>query len=202
MSYILSVQERKEFKSSSLHTIRENGGIPAVLYGNNHESKAIEVSLKDLHKAIQHVGRNGVIELHINNEKLNVMMTEYQYDSLKSEFVHADFLIVNLSKDIEADVSLVLVGEPKAVEHGGMLQQVLHEVSVTAKPNDIPEYIEVDIAQLDMNDAVTIKDIKAKISVKINHDDDEVIATILPPRLEDSLEQEQAVVETNAQLDE
>ncbi|WP_050613571.1 50S ribosomal protein L25/general stress protein Ctc [Bacillus testis] len=193
MSETLKAQERKEFKHSNVVSIRKKGSIPAVVYGANMESTPVEVDATELSKTLKAVGRNGVIELAVGNQKKNVMLTDYQYDYLDNKFIHADFLAVNLNKKLEADVTLVLEGTASGVkDEGGILQQTLYEVSVTARPTDLPENITVDISSLSIGDTVTVGDIRKNVSVEINNDDEEVIATVLAPRLAEDTEEDEA----------
>ncbi|MFS0784145.1 50S ribosomal protein L25/general stress protein Ctc [Bacillus sp. 1P06AnD] len=193
MSQTLKAKERKELKHSNVTAIRGKGNIPAVVYGGKVDSTPIEVNELELIKTIQDNGRNGVIELDLEGKTQNVMLTDYQYDHLKNVFIHADFLAVNLSKKIDADISIVLEGEAKGVkEEGGVLQQVLHEISVSARPNDLPENVVVDISGLAIGDTITIGDIRKTISADVNNEDDEVIASVLAPRLEPETEDEEA----------
>lgn len=187
MGNTLTAKERNGSKKSLLRTIRSNGGIPAVIYGGKQESKAIEVRVKDLRKTIQDAGVNGIIELDVSGNKQNVMMTEYQYDSIKNEFIHADFLVVNLSKKMTADAPINLIGKAQGVKDGGVLQQSLHQVSVSARPKDLPEHIEVDVSHLLVGDTITIGDVRGNFSVTIENEDSEVIASILAPRQEEEI---------------
>ena len=191
MGNVLAAKERVDGKRSNLRLIRENGGIPAVVYGHNQDNTPIEVNGKELRKTLQDVGRNGIIELQLENDKKNVMLTEYQMDSLTNKFIHVDFLAVNLSRKVTAGVPLVAVGTPAGVKEGGILQQTLHEVAVTARPKDLPESIEVDVSNLQIGDAIYLKDIEEQVSAAIETEGDEVIASVLAPKLEPAVEEEQ-----------
>ena len=192
MGNVLAAKERVDVKRSNLRLIRENGGIPAVVYGHNQDSTPIEVNGKELRKTLQEVGRNGIIELQLGSDKKNVMLTEYQMDSLTNKFIHADFLAVNLTRKITAGVQLVTVGTPEGVKEGGILQQTLHEVAVTARPKELPESIEVDVSHLEIGDSIYLKDIEGQVSAAIETDGDEVVASVLAPKLEPAAEEEQA----------
>ncbi|UQD50674.1 50S ribosomal protein L25/general stress protein Ctc [Bacillus methanolicus] len=187
MSAVLQAKERTEFRSSILRKLREQGNIPAVIYGSGVESKPIYVSAKDLIKTIRKVGRNGIISLDINGDQHQVILREYQEDPLKKELIHADFRAVDMSSEIDADVRIDLVGEAAGVKDGGVLQQPLHSLSITAKPGDIPNSIEVDVTNLQVGEALTIADIKADKPYQINHDEEEVICSILPPKQEEEI---------------
>lgn len=184
MSHILVAKERTDFKQSTLRRLRENGEIPAVVYGNENSSKAISVNNAELKQAIKQIGRNGIILLDCQGEQYQVMLSEYQKDPLKHEMYHADFLIVDMSEEVQANVRVNLVGKSSGVKDGGVLQQSLHEVTITAKPLAIPESIDIDVSELEVNETIYVSDITLKNGVSINHSGDEVIASILAPRQE------------------
>lgn len=186
MSTTLQAKERKDFKRSALKMIRQNGNIPAVVYGSKVDSKAVYVSSADLTKTIRTVGRNGIISLDVEGSQHDVVLTDYQED-LKKEIIHVDFLAVDKSSSINVDVRLVLVGEAAGVKDGGVLQQPLHEISITAKPDQIPQQVEVDVTQLQVGETITIADIKTGGSYSVNHEDEEVVASILPPKQEEEI---------------
>ena len=101
----------------------------------------------DLLKTIKDVGRNGVISLDVNGNTQNVIVTDYQVDPLKNGFIHVDFLAVDMSKEITANVNVNLVGDAAGVKDGGVMQQSLFEVSIAAKPADIPPSIDIDVTK-------------------------------------------------------
>ena len=187
MSTLLTAKERTDTKRSTLRSLRENGKIPAVVYGNHNESKPISVSSSDLQKTLKESGRNGIISLDLAGEKYNVMLSDYQKDALKGQVFHADFLIVDMAAELQAQVRLNLVGESKGVKDGGVLQQSLHEVTITAKPEAIPETIDIDVSQLEVGDTLYISDVQTNQEVTINHEADEVVASVLPPRQEEEI---------------
>ncbi len=177
----LTVSERTDLRHSSLRKLRAEGNFPAVVYGNQKDPKTIFVDEGTFLKAIRESGRNGVLSLEINGSKEKVMLTEYQQDPIKGNVVHADFLIVNMSQEIEAEVRIDLVGEAEGVKSGGILQQSLHTVTVSAKPDQIPGSIEYDVSNLKIGDSIIIADINDDGSYTLSQDEDEVVASILPP---------------------
>jgi large subunit ribosomal protein L25 len=187
MSTVLQAKERKEIRHSALKQIRENGNIPAVIYGAKVDSKPVVISSADLTKAIRSVGRNGVISLDVDGNKQDVVLTDVQSDFIKKEIIHVDFLAVDKSSKIHVDVRLVLVGEAAGVKDGGVLQQPVHQLSITSTPDNIPQQIEVDITNLQVGETVLAGDIPSAGGFTINHEDDEVVASILPPRQEEEI---------------
>jgi large subunit ribosomal protein L25 len=195
MSTVLQAKERTELRHSALKQLRNNGNIPAVVYGAKVESKPVFVSSADLTKTIRTVGRNGIISLDIDGNKHDVILSDYQEDSFKKEILHVDFLAVDKSSKINVQVRLALVGEAIGVKDGGVLQQSVHELSITSTPDNIPQVIEVDISNLQVGETVLVGDIPEVGGFTINHEDEEVVASILPPRQEEEInsgEQQQA----------
>ncbi|WP_071393069.1 50S ribosomal protein L25/general stress protein Ctc [Bacillus tuaregi] len=189
MSSVLQAKERKVLRHSVLKSIRKEGNIPGVIYGSKTENKSIYLSEKDLIKTIRDVGRNGIISLDVDGNKQNVILTDYQADPLKNVLVHVDFRAVDMATELNANVRVTLIGDAAGVKEGGVMQQSLHEVSVTATPTNIPQSIDVDVTNLQVEEKVTIADIKgAYASITFNHEEDEVICSILAPRQEEVID--------------
>ncbi|MBS4179731.1 50S ribosomal protein L25/general stress protein Ctc [Lederbergia citrea] len=185
MSTVLSAKSRTSERRSQLSDVRNQGNIPAVVYGYRVENTPITINSAEFLKTMREVGRNGVISLDLEGKKLNVLLHEYQEDPLRKEVIHADFLVVDMSVEIEASVRVELSEDAVGVKSGGVLQTLLHELSVTAIPDEIPEVIHLDIANLDIGESLTVGEIRNQFSCKINHEDDEPIANIQPPRTEE-----------------
>lgn len=184
----LKVQERTEFTNSARRKVREQGQVPAVIYGKSTDTKSISLDSIELIKTLREGGRNAIIKLDLNGKAHSVMLYEMQTDPLKNEIVHADFHVVNLKEDVEVEVPITLTGDAAGVKDGGVLQQPMYQVSITAKPGDIPQSIEVDITELGVNDTLTIKDVKVSGKYELNHEEDEVVASILPPKQEEEID--------------
>ncbi len=186
MSVVLEATERVKDKNSTLTKIRQAGNIPAVLNGPN-QSQPIYVNSADFLKTIRTTGRNGIIKLAIENNQHSVMLQEVQTDPIKSEIIHADFQIVNMSTEVTVDVNINLVGEASGVKDGGVLQQSIHSVSISALPIDIPQTIDVDVSNVEVGDVVKLEDIDTKGKFTINQDTSQVVASVLAPRQEEEI---------------
>jgi large subunit ribosomal protein L25 len=184
---LLQAQERTEEQHSTIRKIREEGNIPAVLYGKNVKSKAIFVNAADFMKTLRENGRNSLITLKVNGEEYSVMLRDIQKDSLRNEIIHADFHAVDMKTEVEVNVDVHLVGEASGVKDGGVLQQSLHQLSIRALPTHIPSFIEVDISNLQVGQTITVADIQTNGEYEINHELTEVIASILPPKQEEEI---------------
>ncbi|MCY7778099.1 50S ribosomal protein L25/general stress protein Ctc [Bacillus haynesii] len=189
---ILKAEERTDSRRSSLRKIRQSGYVPGVIYGRNLENKSVALDSIELLKILRAEGKNTIINLDINGDQHSVMVTELQTDPLKDSIVHADFKVVDMEAEMEATVPINLTGEAEGIKQGGVLQQPLYEMSVTAKPKNIPQTIEVDISSLEVNDVLTVGDIPSKGDYSYNHEPDEVVASILPPQKQEETEAESA----------
>jgi large subunit ribosomal protein L25 len=187
MAAVLTANERTDFKRSTVRKLREDGEIPAVVYGKDKESTPIYINGADFLKTMRDVGRHGILTLDINGKKEQVILSSYQEDPIKKEILHADFFVVDKDTKVQAEVRINLVGEPLGVKDGGVLQQAMHDLSITAIATDIPPSIDIDVTHLQVGDTITVGDIKGTISADILHDDEQVIASILPPKQEEEI---------------
>lgn len=184
MSVVLEARGRSGSQRSILKSIRDKGDIPAIIYGAKTGNQTVSVNVGDLMKTIRDNGRNSVISLQVDGKSCSVILSDYQKDPIKQDIIHADFLTVDMTTEIQVNVRIQLDGEAQGVNDGGVLQQTLHEVSITATPDKIPQAIHADITNLQVNEHLTIGDITSTYPFQINHDLEEVVVTILPPKQE------------------
>lgn len=173
---------------SALTDLRGEGNVPGVVYGYKMETTPITVSEIDLIKTLRESGRNGVISLEIG-KSTNVVLSDYQMDSLKGSFKHVDFLAINMSEEIDVDATVHLVGESPGEKEGGVVTQPNREVTIRVKPSDIPDSVDIDISELAIGDSVSVSDIRDKFSFEILNDDDFLLISVTAPRTEEELEE-------------
>ena len=188
MATTVKAQSRVRGKQSNLTSLRGEGLVPAVVYGYNKDSTSISVSEMDLLKTLREVGRNGVMKLDVDGEAVNVVLSDYQMDVLKGQFVHADFLAINMSDELEVNVTVTFTGSSVGESQGGVLNQPNREVSVKVKPSDIPETIEIDISSLEIGETLTVGDIRNQTNFTILNEDDFTLASVSAPRSDEELE--------------
>lgn len=185
MSFVLNAQKRGQLTRHELKTLRKNGSIPAIIYGKEANNTPIIIDRVDFLKGIKEAGRNALLSIDVSGDKHQVIMRTYDEDALSREIIHIDFLAVDSSSLITAEVPVTLVGEANGVKEGGVMQQSLHELSVSAKAADLPESIDVDVSNLKIAETIYVKDIRHLYPYEINHEDDEVVTSILPPKQEE-----------------
>ena len=194
MSTLINAQKRKHNENASL---RKNGFIPAVVYGFQVESQSIAVNEKDLAKTLREVGRNGVMKLEVDGKTVNVVMSDYQMNILKGQMIHADFLAINMQEELEVNVLVTIKGDSVGVSEGGTLQQPNREITITVKPSEIPESIEVDVSRMGIGDTLSVAEIRGITDDIIVNDDDYTLATVSAPRVEEEETETTEVEETD-----
>lgn len=175
--------KKREHKENA--TLRKTGYIPAVVYGFQMESQSIAVDEKDLSKTLREVGRNGVMNLDVDGKQVNVVLSDYQMNILKGQMIHADFLAINMKEELEVSVPVNVIGDSVGVSEGGLLQQPNREITITVKPTDIPDSIDVDVSSVAIGDTLTVADIREKTNYTINNEDDYTLVTVTAPRVEE-----------------
>ncbi|WP_165820802.1 50S ribosomal protein L25/general stress protein Ctc [Pueribacillus theae] len=194
MTEVLKAEPRKT-KKSVLNQLRRTGFIPAIVYGDEIENKAISISEQAFTKLYRKVGRNGVFSLEIENDAHPVMVYDLQVDPLKNLIIHADFYKVNMNVEVDAEVPIQLVGEAPGEKEGGIVQHSLYEVNVRALPAKLPTNIEVSIDRLQIGDSILVGDLPKSTDYVILNNEDEAIVSVLTPSVEEESDSGEAEVE-------
>ena len=193
MASLKSVIRQGKQTRGDLRKIREAGKVPAVVYGYGTKNTSVKVDEVEFIKVIREVGRNGVIDLGVGSKTIKVMVSDYQFDPLKNQITHIDFLAINMSEERTVEVQVQLVGEAVGAKEGGVVEQPLFNLEVTATPENIPETIEVDISELQVNDSLAVSDIKISGDFTIENNPEDSIVTVVPPTDEPSEEEVEAM---------
>lgn len=175
----LSVEKRKVL-GKKVKRLRKEGLLPGNIYGKDVKSESVQVPYKEFEKVYKEAGETGLVDLQVDGQVRPVLIHNIQFDPVTHETLHADFYQVNLKEKVKTMVPLLFVGEPKAVVNKvGILLEQLSEVEVEALPTDLPESIVVNVESLaNVDDQITIADIKAPTGVALLTDAGQVVAKI------------------------
>jgi len=159
--------------------LRGEGKIPGVVYGLGADPITLTVGWRELRAAlITEQGMNAVINLEIGGERTPTLVKDMQRHPVRRNVLHVDFIRVDLDKTVDVEVSISLEGEAEAVNReGGVVDQVLQSLLITAKPADIPSGLTIDISDLEIGEAKRVGDITLPAGVTTAVDVDDPVVT-------------------------
>jgi large subunit ribosomal protein L25 len=196
----LDVHARAAAHSRETRRLRRSGQVPGVLYGGTGDPVAFAVNERTLRHAL--AAKGAVLELTIDGAAgTPAVLKDAQRHPVRGDLMHVDLLRVDLNVAIQAFVPVHLVGDESApgIIEGGILEHVTRELSIEALPNEIPEFIEVDVSKMEMNATLQLSEIETPKNLTLLDDPDAtVLASITPPSVstesDDGVETETAVV--------
>ncbi|MBO0429353.1 50S ribosomal protein L25/general stress protein Ctc [Vagococcus fluvialis] len=178
MSVVLKAEKRAVRPRSIRTKLRAEGRVPSAVHGNKMENISFSVDAHELDKAIRENGLNAVYTLDLDGKKISTLLQDYQLDTFSREWIHAQFLAVDMNEEVEVEAELVLVGTSKGVKAGGVLEQNIYTVMVSATPDKLPERVEVDITEMAIGDSMVIGDLPKQDGFTIVTDAEEQICAV------------------------
>ena len=166
-----------KIRTDDARTTRDAGLIPGVIYGKDVPSTKLSVGVSEFVKIYREAGKSQLITLSLDGKKYNTLVQEAQRHPVRGNFLHLDFINVDMKSKIEVHIPVVLVGTSPAVVEGGQLHQTLTEVTVKCFPSDIVESFELDVSELHMGHSLHVSDIKinAKKFEIVNNPEESVV---------------------------
>jgi large subunit ribosomal protein L25 len=193
MDATLEAVKRDGRGKNEANRLRATGRIPAVFYGAKQEGKvpegvSVAVDPKELLRILHSdSGANTLITLRVDGGEARVMVKEYQLDPVTHHLLHADFYQLAMDKAIVVTVPIVLKGEAKGVKlQGGVVDFVTRDIHVLCLPADIPGHIDVDVSELNLHDAVRIRDLATDAKWKAVTEAETMIVHIVMPKVEEA----------------
>lgn len=177
----LKVYARQVGRKSTLNLLRKTGKVPAVLYGSEIKStKEVYVEEAILRQFLARHNHSALFEIQLDDQELyTVKLNEIQKDPLSKKITHVDIYQINKNKPIQTTIPIHLYGEKEVDKKGGILQLQLRELEVRGLPSEIPPYLTVDVSNLEIGDTVHVKDLTLPASLDVQHQDQEIVITIL-----------------------
>jgi len=174
---------------------REDSMVPAIIYGNEEESKNIKLKLNELTKASENeLFYTQVLKILLEGNEEKVVLKELQREPVKGKFLHADFQRVSSKTKLKVVVPFRFNGEEDCEgvkTDGGVLAKAISEIEIACLAGNIPEAIEIDITNLMLNEAIRLSDINLPEGAEIpgfDEENDQMIVSVNPPRAEEEPE--------------
>ena len=200
MTITLKALKREGTGKGVARKLRQEGRVPAVLYGRELGTMHLSLDTHEAENLFHSIStENTIVDLKVEGvgELFQTLVREIQSHPFKSSLIHVDFLRIQAGVAVDVEVPLRLIGDPVGVKNsGGVLEQVLNELPVKCIPSKIPELIEVDVSELDINDSLHVYDLELDEGIKITVDEGRTICAVAIPKVV-----EEAVVEEDELLE-
>ncbi len=186
---VISATNRADRGKNAARRLRRRGLVPGIVYGGKGENLAVAVDPKALQRVLRsEAGRNAILKLSIaDHGSTNAILKNWQVDPVKESFLHADFYRIAMDVAIRVTVPIHVVGEARGVKvDAGILELVIREIEVECLPGDIPERIDLDVADLGINQSLRVSDVPMPAKVKVLQAADQVVVHVVAVKEEEA----------------
>lgn len=175
--FVLEVQERKSSGTHAAKQLRKKGLVPAVIYGHKEETASLAVPGDVLYKAIRQGVR--IFDVTVGGAMQKALLRDVQWDAFGQDVLHADFYRVSADETITLEVKVELRGTaPGVTVGGGVLVQQIHSLSVECLIVNIPESIRIPVGELQLDQAIHVRDLKLPEGVKVKNDPETIVVQV------------------------
>jgi len=182
----LSASPRTTVGKGAARTLRSAGQIPAVIYGHAREPLSLAIPAREVEKLLERVSAEStVIELTLASGVARTLIREVQRHPFKKQILHIDFQELVAGEKVSVNVPIVLTGTPDGVRlSGGILSQVMSELSIRVDPVNIPRRVEADVTHVVIGHSLHVSDLKVPEGVEILDEPEATIAVVSAPKVE------------------
>ena len=201
----LNAELRTDKGKGASRRLRRNADmIPAILYGAGKDPQSLTLAHKDIHKACENEAFfSPIITINAGGDSQQAIVKDLQRHPAKDRIMHADFLRIQMDQAITVEVPLHFLNEDSCLgvrQGGGNVSHNMTSIEISCLPGDLPEYIEVDIEDLDLGDAIHMSGLKLAEELSIpslqqGPDHDHVVVSVNAPKRAEELDEEAASAE-------
>ena len=187
----LAASERQSEGKSANRNLRRSGYIPGVLYGGEEEPKKISIMEKDIVKATEIAGfATQILQINIEGKDVDVVVKEIQRHPATSRVLHADFMRVDPDSKITLVVPIRTLNDESCIGvkvSGGQVNHLINDIEISCLASNLPEYLEIDVQEMDVGDTVSLSEIKLPEGVEItilqqDEDRDQAVVSVTETR--------------------
>ena len=177
----LEAHPRESGTKNDARRVRQEGKIPAVVYGAGKNSVSVSVDPRHVSRILNsETGHNTIFDLALTGgEPTKAMIVDWQYEPIKGTLLHIDLKRIAMDKALKVNVPIFLVGEAAGVkQEGGIMEQMLREVEIECLPADIPSHIDADVSELTFGKVLRVSDLPHMEKVKFITDANQPVAHV------------------------
>ncbi|SEP12844.1 50S ribosomal protein L25/general stress protein Ctc [Aquisalimonas asiatica] len=205
----LSAEPRTDAGKGASRRLRKVKTVPAIVYGAGKKPEMLKVSLFELSKLMEREAFfSQIITLEVEGKKQQTVLKDMQRHPFKDLVMHLDFMRIKANEKLTTQVPVHFLNEDtcKGVKAGGVIHKDMIEVAINCLPKDLPEYLEVDLADLDIGDSVHLSQLDVPKGVELEafahggdeHDHDHPVVSIVQPRAAKAEDDEEEAAEDAA----
>jgi large subunit ribosomal protein L25 len=188
----LEIEARDTFGKGESRRLRRRGKVPAIMYGGGQEPRAIMLGKDRLQLHMEREAfYTSVLTLNLGTESQAVIVKDVQRHPAKPHVLHLDFQRIVADEKITLNIPIHFLGEEESIgvsEQGGEISRLLTDVEISCLPRDLPEFLELDVKNLELNQLLHLSDLVIPEGVEVTalaHDQDPAVISINPPRREE-----------------
>lgn len=196
--YEVEASVRHGMGKGASRRLRREKQVPGVVYGANKAPVLLSIEHNKLSKALEHeTFYSHILTLKTGTDSDRVILKAVQRHPFKPFIMHVDFQRINMNEKLHMHIPLHFIGgdEAPGVKEGGQISHIMSDVEVSCLPADLPEFIEVDVSQMQMNEIIHLSNLKLPKGVEIVallHEDDKPVVSVHMPRIEEEPTPEEA----------
>lgn len=184
----LAVKLREDLSKSHLKDLRRHGSIPGTLHGKGKTGLSLEVGLVGLAEALAtDAGVHTIMEIKVDGAKRGeggtAVIKSVQSHPISRKVLHVDFERVALSDVIVSEVPVEMIGEAPGIREGGVLEQVMSQIEVKSRADEIPQHIDVDISNLSMGEFIHAGDVPLPEGVELASRPEDIVVAVRVPHV-------------------
>ncbi len=194
----LKISTRESVGKGAAKRLRASGMVPGIIYGYKTEPVMIKTNTHDFRMTMRGLETTNpffnIVGEDEGGKKIEgniVILKELQIHPLTHEYIHIDLHKIDMEKVLTVEVPIHFVGKAEGVKMGGILQEIRRQLDISALPTNIPEYIEVDVSELNIGDSIHLNDIKlpegCQTEMSVNYT---VVIVVAPKLYEEEVEEE------------
>ena len=197
--HILKAEKRQGSGKGLARKMRASGRVPGVVYGKDMDTIQLSLDAQEAEHLFRSISvENTIVDLDIKGVrgKHQTLVREIQTHPVRSDLLHVDFLRIQKGVAVDLEIPVNLTGVPVGVKlHGGVLEQIIHELPVRCIPSKIPESFEVDVSELDIDNALHVSDIEFGEGVEPTVDLEQTLCLVAAPRVHEEPVEEEILAE-------
>jgi len=192
VKFEINAETRAGSGRSDSRKLRRLGRVPAIIYGGGQDPSSVTLDSNSLSRQMDlEAFYTSILNIKVGKDTQPVVVKEVQRHPAKSSVMHLDFQRVVADEEITMTVPIHFVGEAAAIgvkEQGGVIEHAITDVEISCLPANLPEFLELDVSGLQLNEILHLSDIKypdGVSSVQLGHGHDQPVVAIHPPRREE-----------------